>query len=273
MFGIGQFAQLAKVSVRTLRHYDDVGLLPPAHVDPSTGYRSYRAAQLPTLNRILALKDLGFSLAEITRMIESGVSAEQLVGMLRLRQAEAEQAADEERRRLSRVAARIHLLQGDPIMTDEQSAVVVKPLDALHVASASEPTDSFEDDFGPIFERLYDRVFGELARVGVAPTGPHGALYDERDDGRIDVVATVPIADGAALDPAVVTVRSFPAEARAATLIHRGSMATCGGSYETLLRWIDAAGETAIGYSREVYLACPADFADWVTELQFVLSD
>jgi DNA-binding transcriptional MerR regulator/effector-binding domain-containing protein len=273
MFGIGQFAQLAKVSVRTLRHYDEVGLLRPAHVDQSSGYRSYEAAQLPALNRIVALKDLGFTLAEITRLMESGVSNEQLVGMLRLRQAQAEQAADDERRRLLRVAARIHLLQGDPTMTDEQAAIVVKPLDALHVATASEPTDSFDDDFSPIFDRLYGRVFGELGRAGVQPAGPNVAFYEERADGRVDVFAAVPIADGAGLDPAVVTVRSLPAAARAATLIHRGSMATCSSSYETLLRWIDAAGEQASGYSREIYLDCAGDFDTWVTELQFILSD
>ncbi len=273
MFGIGQFAQLAKVSVRTLRHYDDVGLLHPAHVDQSSGYRSYEAAQLPTLNRIVALKDLGFTLAEITRMIESGVSNEQLVGMLRLRQAEAERAADEERRRLARVAARIQLLQGDPTMTDEQAAIVVKPLDAMYVATASEPTDSFDDDFSPIFDRLCGQIFGGLARAGVAPNGPNAAFYEERSDGRVDVVAAVPIADGAGLDASLVEVRTLPVVARAATLIHRGSMATCSGSYETLLRWIDAAGERADGYSREIYLACPANFDDWVTELQFPLHD
>jgi DNA-binding transcriptional MerR regulator len=273
MFGIGQFAQLAKVSVRTLRHYDDVGLLHPAHVDASSGYRSYEAAQLPTLNRIIVLKDLGFTLAEITRMVESGVSNEQLVGMLRLRQAEAERAADEERRRLSRVAARIQLLQGDPAMTDEQAAIVVKPLDTMHVATASEPTDSFDDDFSPIFDRLYGRVFGELARAGVAPSGPHAAFYEERADGRIDVVAAVPIADGAGVDTSVVALRTLPAVARAATLIHRGSMATCSASYAMLMRWIDVVGESTVGYSREIYLTCPANVDDWVTELQLVLRD
>jgi DNA-binding transcriptional MerR regulator len=273
MFGIGTFAQFAKVSVRTLRHYDEVGLLRPAHVDASSGYRSYEAAQLPLLNRILALKDLGFSLVEITRMIESGVSNEQLLGMLRLRQAEAERDAEEERRRLARVAARIQLLQGDPTMTDERTAIVVKPLDALHVATASEPTDSFDDNFSPIFDRLYGRVFGELARAGVAPNGPHCAFYEERADGRIDVIAAVPIADGTALNPSAVNVRDLPAARRAATLVHLGAMAAIAGSYETLMRWIDATGETAVGYSREIYLGCNGPQSTWVTELQFILKD
>ena len=102
MFGIGQFAQFAKVSVRTLRHYDDVGLLRPASVDPATGYRSYAATQLRQLNRILVLKDLGFTLVEITRIIEAGISNEELVGMLRLRRAEAERHAEAEQQRLNR---------------------------------------------------------------------------------------------------------------------------------------------------------------------------
>jgi DNA-binding transcriptional MerR regulator len=62
MFAIGSFAQIAKVSVRTLRHYDDLGLLRPAHTNPVSGYRYHRAAQLSRLNQIVALKDLGFSL-------------------------------------------------------------------------------------------------------------------------------------------------------------------------------------------------------------------
>ena len=138
-------------------------------------------------------------------------------------------------------------------MTDEQAAIVVKPLDAMYVATASEPTDSFDDDFSPIFDRLYGQIFGGLARAGVAPNGPNAAFYEERSDGRVDVVAAVPIADGAGLDASLVEVRTLPVVARAATLIHRGSMATCSGSYETLLRWIDAAGERADGYSREIW--------------------
>ena len=59
MFSIGDFARHGRVSVRMLRHYDALGLLRPAHVDPVTGYRSYRAAQLSRLNRIVALKELG----------------------------------------------------------------------------------------------------------------------------------------------------------------------------------------------------------------------
>ena len=64
MFKIGEFAQIAQVSDNLLRHYDAIDLLKPIHVDEWTGYRYYSAAQLPQLNRILALKDLGLSLED-----------------------------------------------------------------------------------------------------------------------------------------------------------------------------------------------------------------
>ncbi len=88
MLSIGDFAGLGRVSVRMLRHYDAIGLLRPAHVDPRSGYRFYTAEQLLRLNRILALKDLGFSLQQVQAMIEEKVEPGELRGMLRLRRAD-----------------------------------------------------------------------------------------------------------------------------------------------------------------------------------------
>jgi DNA-binding transcriptional MerR regulator len=89
MFTIGEFARLGDISIRMLRHYDEIGLLTPASVDPVTGYRSYVIAQLRDLNRIVALRELGFSLAETGQLL-SGITAGELRGMLLLRQAELE---------------------------------------------------------------------------------------------------------------------------------------------------------------------------------------
>jgi DNA-binding transcriptional MerR regulator len=63
MFTVGEFSRLAQVSKRMLRYYDEIGLLKPIHTDKVTGYRYYSAEQLPDLNRVLALKDLGLTLA------------------------------------------------------------------------------------------------------------------------------------------------------------------------------------------------------------------
>lgn len=88
MFSIGDFARHGRVSVRMLRHYDALGLLRPARVDPATGYRSYAAGQLARLNRIVALKDLGFTLDQVATLLADEIPAEQVRGMLTLRRAE-----------------------------------------------------------------------------------------------------------------------------------------------------------------------------------------
>ena len=70
MLKIGEFSKLSRISVRMLRHYDEIGLLKPAQVDRFTDYRYYREDQLPTAGRIAALKDMGFSLADIVKILE-----------------------------------------------------------------------------------------------------------------------------------------------------------------------------------------------------------
>ena len=91
MFKIGEFSKLVQVPVPTLRYYDQVGLLKPIEVDPLTGYRYYSASQMPRLNRILALKGLGFSLEQIAAALDEGLTPEQMRGMLRLRHAQISQ--------------------------------------------------------------------------------------------------------------------------------------------------------------------------------------
>ena len=78
VYGIGAVARLAQVSTRTLRHYDDLGLLKPAWVDPPTGYRWYTPAQIHRLHRILVLRDLGVQLSDIGRVLDEEMSVEQL---------------------------------------------------------------------------------------------------------------------------------------------------------------------------------------------------
>src|SRR5438874_13752435 len=107
MFKIGEFAKIARVTVRALRYYDEMGLLKPHEIDRWTGYRYYSADQLPRLNRILALKDLGLSLDQITGFIKHDLSAAELRGMLRMKQAELQQQMSETQAQLQRVEARL----------------------------------------------------------------------------------------------------------------------------------------------------------------------
>src|SRR5450631_3907837 len=103
MFRIGDFAKIARVSVKTLHHYDEIDLFKPELVHASTGYRFYRIDQLSTLNRILVLKDLGFTLNQIRSVLNEGLSSSELRGMLRLKEAELTNHILEEQERLKRV--------------------------------------------------------------------------------------------------------------------------------------------------------------------------
>jgi DNA-binding transcriptional MerR regulator len=146
MFSIGEFARLGTVSVRTLRHYDEIGLLQPARVDPDTGYRSYSASQLGQLNRIIALKDLGFSLTQAGKLL-NGITVEELRGMLALRRAQLEQELEEYATRLREVEARLHYIEGENAMPADD--ITVKKIPAMGVVAigarhpASAPSTRF----------------------------------------------------------------------------------------------------------------------------------
>jgi DNA-binding transcriptional MerR regulator len=111
MLKIGDFSRISQVSVKTLRYYDEIGLFRPAMVDRSTGYRYYSEEQLPQLNRILALKDLGLSLDQIARMLDDDLSTVQIWSMLRLKQMEIQQCLEEDQARLARVEARMRQVE------------------------------------------------------------------------------------------------------------------------------------------------------------------
>src|SRR4051794_18353644 len=111
MFSIGDFANLGRVSVRMLRHYDTIGLLRPAAVDPASGYRFYNADQLRRLNRVIALKDLGFTLQQVTAILDDKVDVAELRGMLRLRRAQLEAQIVADAARLTGVEARLRMIE------------------------------------------------------------------------------------------------------------------------------------------------------------------
>src|SRR3712207_5651795 len=104
---IGEFSRLARVSVKALRLYDRLGLLKPARIDGLSGYRYYASEQLPRLNAVLALKDLGFSLEQVKKLLDEGLSQSQVRAMLEVRRDEAERALEAEQERLARVEARL----------------------------------------------------------------------------------------------------------------------------------------------------------------------
>ncbi|MEV5968851.1 MerR family transcriptional regulator [Streptomyces sp. NPDC051921] len=267
MFTIGDFARHGRVSVRMLRHYDAIGLLRPAHVDPHSGYRFYSADQLARLNRVIALKDLGFTLEQVGTILGDAIGADELRGMLRLRQAELETALGEARARLAQVGARLRAIESEGRMSTQD--VVVKKVPAVRIAELSGTAGSFgPKDISPVIGPLYDELCGRLEAAGVSGFGPGIAYYEDagRGDGSVLVHAGMTVPEGTEAEGVLVHV--LPGIEEAATIVHRGSMDDILPTAQTLAGWIDTNGYRSTGYARELYLECPEDPAGWVTEIQ-----
>jgi DNA-binding transcriptional MerR regulator len=266
MFSIGEFARHGRVSVRMLRHYDAIGLIRPACVDAATGYRFYQASQLDELNRVIALKDLGFTLQQVQAILEEKLSAAELRGMLRLRRAEIQASIEAETTRLARVEARLLTIEdGARVPAD---GVVVKRLAPVRVAELTGVAAGYEPEaITPVIQPLYHDVWCRLASADIPAVGPAVAYYEDEDEaqGGIVVHAAVPVAAASAEG---VTIVDLPEVDSAAAIIHHGSMDDVLPTGQALARWIDANGYRSAGYAREVTLHWCPDPEQWVTELQ-----
>src|SRR5262245_12945089 len=131
-----------------LRHYDAIGLLRPARVDQRSGYRYYTADQLSRLNRIIALKDLGFTLDQVQKVLNEKVDVAELRGMLRLRRAQLQEHLAVESARLARIEARLRLIESEVTMSTEE--VIVKTVPPVRIAEVSAVAASYDAaDIGP----------------------------------------------------------------------------------------------------------------------------
>lgn len=267
MFSIGEFARHGRISVRMLRHYDSIGLLRPAYVEAASGYRFYEAAQLSDLNRIVALKDLGFTLEQVRSILAEQVSAAELRGMLRLRKAEIEARIEAETSRLSGVEARLAAIEGQGRALAD--GVVVKRLVPFRVAELTGVAASYQpEDITPVIGPLYEQLWPRLCEAGVT-TGQSVAYYEDSSTrpGAVTVHAAVQVTDRADDLPDLRQVE-LPEVPAAATIIHRGSMDNVLVTGQALARWIDANTYESSGYVRELMVEWSPDRTRWVTELQ-----
>jgi DNA-binding transcriptional MerR regulator len=264
MVKIGDFSRIGQVSVKALRYYDVVGLLKPSQVDPATGYRFYSFDMLPRLNRILALKELGLSLEQIKHLLEDDISAEQLRGMLRLKQVEIQENMAREKEKLARVEARLEMIEKEHKMPDYE--VIIKKADPISVASVRDTIPSYPEQ-GP----LWDELESFLAYHQIKPEGPCFTIYysDQPDvDAQVCEPVSTPVVEDQRVKQEVLDGVSAMA-----TVVHNGPFITIGEAYQALIKWIDANGYCINGAAREIYLH-PANNGSQtdpatVTEIQF----
>lgn len=248
MIRIGDFSKLSRVSVKTLRYYDEMGLLKPVSVDAFTGYRLYEYNQLSVLHRILALKDLGFSLEEIGRLLDDGLSVEQMRGMLKLRQTEARQRLREEAERLERIESQLRQIEQEEVMSKYD--VVIKSADEIKMVSVRGVVPTPPEQ-GPLWQELE----GYLELQHVRPTGACFTLYhdDEFKERDWDIEVCEPINVDLS-ETGSVKVHMLPAVESLASTIHNGPFVTIGEAYSAIGKWITDNGYRIVGPCREIYL-------------------
>ncbi len=268
MFKIGEFSRLTQVPVSALRYYDELGLLKPAQIDCFTGYRYYSFDQLPRLNRILALKDLGLSLEQIAQVLDERLTPEQIRGMLRLKQAELQQHMREQRERLLRVEARLRQIEMEDKMPDYE--VIVKSIPAQRVIALRETVPSIAH-IGP----LWDETYKALRAAGSDEIAPCLSIYydPEFTPTNLDMAFVYPV-DAACPDTIdlaggrQMSTYELPAVQQAACAVHKGDYSGLGDAYLALGRWIEANGYRIVAPPREVYLKGGGG-PEAVTEIQF----
>jgi DNA-binding transcriptional MerR regulator len=286
MMNIGEFARLGGVTTRMLRHYDALGLLVPADVDPHTARRSYDVAQLTVLNQLIALKGLGFSLDEVGGLLRQGIDQAELHGMLRLREAELEREVRKQRHTLDRVRARLRLIEQEPHMTVETKYVESLTLAAL-TATAQ---DASRQHTGAVVQDLFGQVIDRMEAAGADRTTPIARYQpnpttsastsssrttadtnDRSGSGDPSVQVTTGYALSAGAVPGLDTYALPPTEV--AAVVHHGPMNTISAAYQTLARWAESTGRSPAALVwREHYLEAGGDDqTNWIVEVQLEL--
>lgn len=265
MFSIGEFARLGAISIRMLRHYDEIGLLTPARVDPVTGYRSYSIGQLRDLNRIVALRGLGFSLAE-TRRLLSGIGADELRGMLLLRQAELRERIAADLSSLARVEARLRAIERENDMADD---VVLKTAPAQRLLAVERPIPGFgPENIAPVLNPAYDELHAVVTAMGLDPDRVYLSCYDTSDEPVTMFVGT-PVPDEVTEAPEPAGLVLLPS-AQVACCVRQGTTREVWPRIvHDVMAWIEEHGYEHVGPGRDFYLAInDAEPARQVFEIQ-----
>lgn len=272
MLTIGEFASIGRVSVRMLRHYDQIGLLRPARVDAITGYRAYAATQLTLLSRIVELKGLGLTLEQVSHVVWGDVDDSEVERMLESARTELRSTVADAEARLRRIDASLKRLRGETVMPSSQTITAeVRSIGAQRVATLTRKAPGFGPaNVSPVIGPMFPESADLIQSAGIQEFGPAIALYeaDESGDGTGALVTAgfVVPEDTESIDG--LDVVTLPGIAQAAVTVHRGEVSGIGESWNALIEWAHDHGYELDGICREVYWT-PGDRpqSEWVTDL------
>ncbi len=267
MYSIGEYSRIAQVSKRLLRYYDEIGLFQPIKVDVS-GYRYYSASQLPELNRILALKDLGLSLDQIRRFIKDNISPQEIQGMLSLKKAELEQQVLGELQRIRTIESRLKQIQDrDNLVRD----VIVKELPQQSFVGARRVLSKSDSDY------FFWSVVDALTQGDRATNGQITIVFhdDGMESDRMDMELGKSLNGSSRLSltthDGITLENKFLPSATMATFVPQTTNCSKILGYSAIAEWVEANHYDLAGSTRLVFLELPKQPGDndFVMEIQF----
>ena len=270
MLKIGEFSRLSQVTVKTLRYYDDIGLLKPAQIDPFTNHRYYNLEQLPRIHRIMALKGLGLSLEEIQLMLDKQVEVDQVESMLRQKQAELAQRVLEDQTKLAQVKFHLRMIEAEAAVPEMEVILKEVPeFTALTLRTSISKNKLVL--LGKAFEQAIHAHKIDLA--GPATEIRYAETYEPEFE---DVEFVLPVARETAdipiADFGILSFKEVPRLKTAATIIHHGAHSqSFEESLVFLQHWVVANGYRLGDSNRSIHHRGPfdhAEYADWITEIQ-----
>lgn len=275
MLRIGEFSRLSHVTVKTLHHYDDIGLLKPSKTDQFTSYRYYTLDQLPRIHSIVALKELGLSLEEIAQLLLEALPLEQIRDMFRLKQMTLQQRIREEQTQLAQIEFRLRQIELEGMM--QTVDIVIKRIEPFYgltmrrtnltmqerIATGQAIEQAVNDgrilwDRGTAVEIFYEEEF-------------HGHYSDSELAVPVPSLRVPSVSLG---EQGTLILRELPAIEAAATYLHQGDYPSLTEKYLFLQRWAVENGYKLSGMWRFVYHRGPmhhVDPSEYITELQHPL--
>lgn len=266
MFKIGDFARINRVTVKTLRYYDNLGLLQPEKIDHNTGYRYYSADQMPRLNKILSLKDAGFSLDEISVILNKNMDSEQIQILLELKRSEVFNRLKDEQARLTRIETLIKMCKQEEYSMKYD--IVLKKIEPIRVASLRGTIPNYSEQ-----EHLWNELAEHIQKHGARIVPPCMVIYHDigYKEETVDAEVIEPI-EGRLPDTHRIKVKELEGVDEMACVVHKGPYQTLNMPYSAITKWIEENGYEIVGPQRELYLKgewITSDQNEYITEIQF----
>jgi DNA-binding transcriptional MerR regulator len=271
MFRIGVFSKMNKITVKTLRHYDEIGLLNPDYVDETTGYRYYSAGQLPRLYKILALRRIGFSLTEIITVMDRNISADELMNFLQSKRGETVKTIAEEQAKLVQIDCYLKILQQEA--RGMVYNVILKELPGVIVTSMRRVIPNYS-----AFNSIYPEMGKYMQEQNLTCAKPEYCftIYHDGEHRESDIdVEICQAVTTFGRDTDVMKFKRIAAVDTAACVVHKGPYTTIGMAYGAVMQWIEENGYEISKPPRESYIDGiwnKENPEEWITEVQVPVS-